>query len=101
MELQALPFRGLPDFLILLLALASAAALAWRRRFALFETALLGFAAVVAFRSQRDVWAMAAVGALILASTIAGYDPVAEVGHGDSRDDGGSGRDARIPRNAH
>jgi hypothetical protein len=74
MELQALPFRGLPDFLILLLALASAAALAWRRRFALFETALLGFAAVVAFRSQRDVWAMAAVGALILASTIAGSE---------------------------
>ena len=46
-ELQAIPFRDLPDFLILLLALASAAALAWRRRFALFETALLGFAAVV------------------------------------------------------
>ncbi len=76
-ELQAIPFRGLPDFLILLLALASAAALAWRRRFALFETVLLGFAAVVAFRSQRDVWAMAAVGALILASTIAGSEKAA------------------------
>jgi hypothetical protein len=71
-ELQAMPFRGLPDFLILLLALGSAAALAWRRRFALFETALLVFAAVVAFRSQRDVWVMAAVGAVILASTITG-----------------------------
>ena len=33
---------------------------------------MLGFAAVLAFRSQRDVWAMAAVGALILASTITG-----------------------------
>ncbi len=76
-ELQAIPFRGLPDFLILLLALASAAALAWRRRFALFETALLGFAAAVAFRSQRDVWAMAAVGALILASTITGSEKAA------------------------
>ncbi len=76
-ELQAIPFRGLPDFLILLLALASAAALAWRRRFALFETVLLGFAAVVAFRSQRDVWAMAAVGAVILASTIAGSEKAA------------------------
>jgi len=30
------------------------------------------FAAVVAFRSQRDVWVMAAVGAVILASTITG-----------------------------
>ena len=77
MELQALPFRGLPDFLILLLALASAAALAWRRRFALFETALLGFAAVVAFRSQRDVWAMAVAGAAILASTVAGSEKAA------------------------
>ena len=76
-ELQALPFRGLPDFLILLLALASAAALAWRRRFALFETVLLGFAAVVAFRSQRDVWVMAAVGAVILASTITGSEKAA------------------------
>ena len=76
-ELQALPFRGLPDFLILLLALASAAALAWRRRFALFETVLLGFAAVVAFRSQRDVWVMAAVGAVILALTITGSEKAA------------------------
>ena len=71
-ELQAIPFRGAEDFLVLLLALGSAAALAWRRRFLPFETALLGFAAVLAFRSQRDVWAMAAVGALILASTITG-----------------------------
>jgi hypothetical protein len=69
-ELQAMPFRGLPDFLILLLALGSAAALAWRRRFQPFETALLAFAAVLAFRSQRDVWVMATVGALILASSI-------------------------------
>ena len=73
-ELQAIPFRDLPDFLILLLALASAAALAWRRRFALFETALLCFAAVLSFRSQRDVWAMAAVGAAILAAMIAGSE---------------------------
>ena len=76
-ELQAIPFRSLPDFLILLLALASAAALAWQRRFALFETALLGFAAVLAFRSQRDVWVMAAVGVVILASTIAGSEKAA------------------------
>jgi hypothetical protein len=76
-ELQALPFRDLPDFLILLLAMGSAAALAWRRRFALFETALLAFAAVVAFRSQRDVWVMATVGAVILASTIAGSEKAA------------------------
>jgi hypothetical protein len=71
-ELQAMPFRGLPDFLILLLALGSAAALAWRRRFQPFETALLAFAAVLSFRSQRDIWVMATVAAAILASTITG-----------------------------
>jgi hypothetical protein len=76
-ELQAMPFRGLPDFLILLLALGSAAALARRRRFQPFETALLAFAAVLAFRSQRDVWVMAVVGAMILASSITGSEKAA------------------------
>jgi len=76
-ELQAIPFRGAVDFAVLLLALGSAAALAWRRRFVLFETALLAFAAVLAFRSQRDVWVMAVVGALILASTITGSEKAA------------------------
>jgi hypothetical protein len=76
-ELQAIPFRGSVDFAVLLLALGSAAALAWRRRFVLFETALLAFAALLAFRSQRDVWVMAAVGALILGSTITGSDKAA------------------------
>ena len=71
-ELRAMEFRDLFDFLVLLLAMGSAAALAWRRRFALFETALLVFAAVLAFRSQRDVWVMATVAAAILASTLPG-----------------------------
>ena len=75
-ELQAMPFRDLSDFLILLLALASAAALAWRR-FSLFETGLLALAAVLSFRSQRDVWAMAVAGAVILASTITGSEKAA------------------------
>jgi len=76
-ELQAMPFRDLSDFLVLLLALASAAALAWRRRFSLFETGLLALAAVLSFRSQRDVWAMAVAGAAILASTVAGSEKAA------------------------
>jgi hypothetical protein len=69
-ELQAIPFRDITDFLILLLALGSAAALAWRRHFSMFESALLVFAAVLSFRSQRDVWVMATVAAAIIASTI-------------------------------
>ena len=76
-EMQAIPFRDLSDFLVLLLALGSAAALAWRRRFSLFETGLLALAAVLSFRSQRDVWAMAVAGAAILASTIAGSEKAA------------------------
>src|ERR1019366_481879 len=47
---------------------ASAAALAWQRRFVVFETGLLIFAAVVSFRSQRDIWVIATVSAVILAS---------------------------------
>jgi hypothetical protein len=69
-ELKSIPFRDFTDFLVLFLALASAAALAWSRRFRFFEIGLLVFAAVVSFRSQRDVWVMATAAAAILASTI-------------------------------
>ena len=71
-ELQALPFRTAADYVILLLALGSTAMLARQRRFMPFETALLGFAAVLSFRSQRDVWLMAVVGVVILSSLAAG-----------------------------
>jgi hypothetical protein len=67
-ELQAMPFRDASDFLILLLALGSAAVLAWQRRFVLFESALLAFAVMLSFRSQRDLWITAIVGAMIVAS---------------------------------
>ena len=73
-ELQAIPFRSAADFMVLLLALGSAAALTWRRRFLLCESVLLIFAAVLAFRSQRDVWILAVVATAILASTITGRE---------------------------
>src|ERR1017187_3433469 len=76
-ELQAMRFRDLSDFCLLFLALASPAALAWSRRFRLFETGLLDFASVVSFRSLRDVWVMATVSAAILASTIVGREKAA------------------------
>jgi hypothetical protein len=69
-ELQSIPFRDYTDFAILLFALGSTAALAWRRRFPIFETALLIFALVLSFRSQRDVWLIVTVAVAILASTI-------------------------------
>jgi len=69
-ELQAIPFRGIVDFSILVFALTSAAALAWQRRFQLFETGVLVLAAILSFRAERDEWSMAVVGAMILASNL-------------------------------
>lgn len=71
-ELKSIPFRDLTDYCVLFLALASAAALAWSRRFRFFELGLLLFAVGVSFRSQRDVWVMAAAAATILATTVTG-----------------------------
>jgi hypothetical protein len=69
-ELQALPFRSLADYLVLLFAIGAAAALARAKRLPLFEAGLLLFAIYVSFRSQRDLWTMAIVGAAILAREI-------------------------------
>ena len=71
-ELQAIPFRSLPDYCLLLIALAAAGSLAMHRRVFTFEGALLTFAAVLSFRSQRDMWVMAIVGSVILASSTIG-----------------------------
>jgi hypothetical protein len=69
-EMQAVPFRDMSDFSMLFLALAAAGALAWRRRLPVFETGLLAFAAIVSFRSGRDMWIMVAVAAAILADGV-------------------------------
>jgi hypothetical protein len=66
-ELQALPFRDTAAYVVLLLALSSAAVLGWQRRILSFEGALLAIAALLSFRSQRDVWVMAIVAAAIIA----------------------------------
>jgi hypothetical protein len=76
-ELQSIQFRDPADFCLLFLALAAAGALAWSRRLRVFETGLLVFAAVLSFRSQRDVWVMATVAAAILASTLPGREKAA------------------------
>lgn len=67
-ELQSMPFRSGSDFLLLFLALAAAAALARSRHFPFFEAALLSLAAVLSFRSQRDLWFMAIVAGTALAA---------------------------------
>jgi hypothetical protein len=69
-ELQAIPFRDLIHYSALLFALLSAAFLGRKRRWLSFEGALLLFAAFVSFRSQRDAWVVAIVGAAILADAL-------------------------------
>ncbi len=71
-ELKAVPFRNLADFTMLTLALAACAVLARSHRRLPFEFALFSFAALVSFRSQRDVWVMAVVAAAILANRLTG-----------------------------
>lgn len=67
-ELSAIPFRDAVDFTVLGLALAAVAVLGWQRRLVSLEAAWLAFACVVAFRSQRDVWVLAIMAAVVLAS---------------------------------
>ncbi|HET7103012.1 MAG TPA: hypothetical protein VFI20_02895 [Terracidiphilus sp.] len=69
-EMGALPFRGFEDFLYLFLVLAGAGALAWTRRFPVFETCLLGAGAIISFRSERDIWFVIIVASMLLASAL-------------------------------
>jgi hypothetical protein len=71
-ELSALHFRDFHDYLLLFFVLAAAAALGRDLRFHVFEIGLFLFAAVVSFRSQRDIWVMAFVATIILASSATG-----------------------------
>lgn len=66
-EMRALPFRSISDFVLLFLALAAAGVLFRFHRFFPFETLMLAIAAVLSFRSQRDMWFMAVTAAFILA----------------------------------
>ncbi len=83
-EMHALEFRSPADFCMLFLALIATATLAWRavqpqqnassnpRPFPLFEALLLAFAAVVSFRTGRDMWVMVIAASAILAQSIGG-----------------------------
>lgn len=70
-ELQAIPFRSLSDYCVLLLALAASAALARSASPRVFETVALGVAVFLSFRSQRDMWITSAIASAIIASSLA------------------------------
>lgn len=67
-EEQALTFRFADDYLLLFLALLAAGVLFRFRRLVPFETLMLAAAAVISFRSRRDVWFMAFAAGAILAA---------------------------------
>jgi hypothetical protein len=67
-EMLALPFRTMGDFILLFMALAAAGVLFRYRRLAPFETLMLAMAAVLSFRSRRDLWVMAITAGAILAA---------------------------------
>lgn len=69
-ELQAVPFRDPVDWSFLVLALITGTVMAWQRCRQPFEWMLFLFALVVGFRSQRDVWVLAAVATAILPPTL-------------------------------
>lgn len=71
-ELGAVPFRSFPNYLLLLIALAAVAALAWRREVRAFPWALLLWSVVFSLRTQRDSWLVAGVGAIIIADSLRG-----------------------------
>jgi hypothetical protein len=67
-EMMALPFRAPADFVLLFLALAAAGVLFRFRQLPPFETLMLVLAAVLSFRSRRDLWVMAITAGAILAA---------------------------------
>jgi hypothetical protein len=67
-EMMALPFRTPGDFVLLFLAMAAAGVLFRYRRLNPFETMMLAMAAVLSFRSRRDLWVMAITAGAILAA---------------------------------
>ncbi len=74
-ELKPIPFRSLPDYCVLLIALIAVALLARSQRLRPFETALLAIAFVLSFRSLRDVWFIAAAATAIVAQQLGAADP--------------------------
>lgn len=67
-EMMALPFRTPGDFVLLFLAMAAAGVLFRYRQLNCFETLMLALAAVLSFRSRRDLWVMAITAGAILAA---------------------------------
>lgn len=71
-ELRAMDFRQPQHFLALLLTLAAAMVIGWRRDTRLFWPALLVISAILAFRSVKEIWFVSLISASALAD---GWSP--------------------------
>ena len=69
-ELQALPFRSFPDWLVLLLVLGAAFVMGREQKVSPFWLLLFVGSAFVSFRGNRDVWFVVIVAATIIARYI-------------------------------
>ena len=67
-ELRAMTFREPQHYLVLLLSLGAAMALGWRRDARPIWLIFLAFAAVMGFRSVREIWFLAVVAVMVLAA---------------------------------
>lgn len=67
-ELQAMTFREPQHFVALFLVLGAALAIGWRREISPLWPILLSFAAIVAFRSVREIWFLSIVSACAIAA---------------------------------
>jgi hypothetical protein len=68
-EMQALPFRTLPDWLVLFLTLLAAFGMGRRRTGTPFWILLLASACFVSFRGNRDVWFVVIVAVTLIAKS--------------------------------
>jgi hypothetical protein len=69
-EMHALPFRSIMDFFLLFLALAAVGLMFRFHRVFPFETLMLAMAFLLSFRSQRDIWFLAIIAAVIVAENL-------------------------------
>jgi hypothetical protein len=79
-ELRAMSFREPQHFVVAFLALGAAMAIGWRRDTRLLWPILLAFASIVALRSVKEVWFLAAISACAIADGWRLQKPILEPG---------------------
>jgi hypothetical protein len=71
-ELQALDFRRVKDYVELLLAMATAFVMGWKRQVRPLLVILVIAATIAAFRAERDAWFLVAVSLAVIACSLSG-----------------------------